>query len=180
MRRESNWKSVLYFAGELMIFITVVALVLCMFMGEELKKTVMDAIPITKIFGKRDQAEAALQNYHSLQQEVKQQKQQLQSLQESLNEKQQELDRIYDETAHENERQNTNSSDSFYKKMAKVYSAMPPSNAAQIMGNLSVQECSLILKFMNLSQQADILAQMDAKKAADISVSLKELIKDEQ
>ncbi|QQE76132.1 MotE family protein [Brevibacillus composti] len=63
-----------------------------------------------------------------------------------------------------------------YQELAKLYSTMSPKNAAAIVENLSLEEAVTVLKKMKADQQAGILAKMDPKKAADISILLKDSV----
>lgn len=63
-----------------------------------------------------------------------------------------------------------------YQDLAKLYSTMSPKNAAAIVENLSLEEAVTVMKKMKADQQANILAKMDPKKAADISILLKDSV----
>lgn len=61
-----------------------------------------------------------------------------------------------------------------FQDLAKVYSSMSAKNAAAIVGNLSKEEAVVVLSKMKTDEQAQLLAKMDPKKAADISILLKD------
>ncbi|USG67928.1 MotE family protein [Brevibacillus ruminantium] len=63
-----------------------------------------------------------------------------------------------------------------YQELAKLYSTMSPKNAAAIVDNLSLEEAVTVMKKMKADQQAGILAKMDPKKAADVSILLKDTV----
>lgn len=58
--------------------------------------------------------------------------------------------------------------------LAKIYENMNPKNAANIISYLSLEESALILKSMSLEAKSSILEKMDQRKAADISILLKD------
>lgn len=59
-------------------------------------------------------------------------------------------------------------------ELAKLYSGMKASKAAPIMENLTTDEMVQIFSVMNNASKTAILEKMDPKKAADVSVKLKE------
>lgn len=59
-------------------------------------------------------------------------------------------------------------------ELAKLYAGMKASKAASIMENLTTEEMVQIFSVMNNASKTAILEKMDAKKAADVSVKLKE------
>ncbi|ATO47953.1 MotE family protein [Brevibacillus laterosporus] len=61
-----------------------------------------------------------------------------------------------------------------FQDLAKIYSSMSAKNAAAIVGNLSKEEAVVVLSKMKTDEQAQLLAKMDPKKAADISILLKD------
>jgi flagellar motility protein MotE (MotC chaperone) len=63
-----------------------------------------------------------------------------------------------------------------YQDLAKLYTSMSPKNAAAIVQNLSLQEAVTVLTKMNAEERAGILEKMDPKKAADISILLKDMV----
>jgi flagellar motility protein MotE (MotC chaperone) len=63
-----------------------------------------------------------------------------------------------------------------YQDLAKLYTTMSPKNAASIVENLSLQESVTVLTKMKPEQRAAILEKMDPKKAADISILLKDTV----
>ncbi|WP_405114144.1 kinesin [Paenibacillus sp. FSL K6-1217] len=67
--------------------------------------------------------------------------------------------------------------DPYLKKvtdLAKLYAGMKASKAAPIMENLTTDEMVQIFSVMSNSAKSAILEKMDAKKAADVSIKLKE------
>ncbi|WP_312876336.1 MotE family protein [Paenibacillus agri] len=60
------------------------------------------------------------------------------------------------------------------KDLAKLYAGMKPSKAAPIMENLTQEEMVQIFSVMNNASKTAILEKMDPKKAADVSIKLKE------
>ncbi|MEK3905215.1 MULTISPECIES: MotE family protein [unclassified Paenibacillus] len=67
--------------------------------------------------------------------------------------------------------------DPYLKKvtdLAKLYAGMKASKAAPIMENLTTEEMVQIFSVMNNASKSAILEKMDAKKAADVSIKLKE------
>lgn len=73
-----------------------------------------------------------------------------------------------DKRATEEERQQQ------FVDLAKVYTAMSAKNAAAIIENLSLDESVTVMTKMKAAQRADILSKMDPKKAAEISILLKD------
>ncbi|OAJ75409.1 hypothetical protein AYJ08_04590 [Brevibacillus sp. SKDU10] len=61
-----------------------------------------------------------------------------------------------------------------FQDLAKIYSSMSAKNAAAIVSNLSKEEAVVVLSKMKTDEQAQLLAKMDPKKAADISILLKD------
>lgn len=59
-------------------------------------------------------------------------------------------------------------------ELAKLYAGMKASKAAPIMENLTTDEMVQIFSVMNNASKTAILEKMDPKKAADVSVKLKE------
>jgi flagellar motility protein MotE (MotC chaperone) len=59
------------------------------------------------------------------------------------------------------------------KDLASMYEGMTASKAAPIMGNLTTEETVQLLSYMDPANSAKILQKMDAKKAADITMALK-------
>ncbi|GIO41816.1 MotE family protein [Paenibacillus apis] len=60
------------------------------------------------------------------------------------------------------------------KKLAQLYAGMSPSKAAAIFDKLTTEEAIQMLSVMNNESKAAILEKMDAQKAADISIMLKD------
>nr|WP_274528707.1 kinesin [Paenibacillus piscarius] len=60
------------------------------------------------------------------------------------------------------------------KDLAKLYAGMKPSKAAPIMENMTTEEMVQIFSNMNNAGKTAILEKMDPKKAADVSILLKE------
>ncbi|WP_346779404.1 MotE family protein [Paenibacillus brevis] len=61
------------------------------------------------------------------------------------------------------------------KKLAQLYAGMSPSKAAAIFDKLTTEEAIQMLSVMNNESKAAILEKMDAQKAADISIMLKDV-----
>lgn len=61
------------------------------------------------------------------------------------------------------------------KKLSQLYAQMSPSKAAAILGNLTIEESIQMLSVMSNENKAAILEKMDPKKAADISIRLKDV-----
>lgn len=61
-----------------------------------------------------------------------------------------------------------------YQEMSKLYTSMPARSAAAIVENLSVEEAVTVMTAMKPEQRAQLLAKMDPKKAADISILIKD------
>lgn len=61
------------------------------------------------------------------------------------------------------------------KKLAQLYAGMSPSKAAAIFDKLTTVEALQMLSMMNNESKAAILEKMDAQKAADISIMLKDV-----
>ncbi|WP_342417488.1 kinesin [Paenibacillus sp. FSL R10-2782] len=59
------------------------------------------------------------------------------------------------------------------KDLASMYEGMTASKAAPIMENLTTEETVQLLSYMDPANSAKILQKMDAKKAADITMALK-------
>ncbi|USB32095.1 hypothetical protein [Paenibacillus sp. YPG26] len=60
------------------------------------------------------------------------------------------------------------------KKLASLYGSMNPGKAAAILGNLTTEETVQMLNAMSNESKAAILEKMDPKKAADVSILLKD------
>lgn len=60
------------------------------------------------------------------------------------------------------------------KKLSQLYAQMSPSKAAAIFSNLTIEESVQMLSVMSNENKAAILEKMDPKKAADISIRLKD------
>lgn len=113
--------------------------------------------------------------------QLQQKEQQIAQLQEALTEKEtaiqaiqqraDELQKLLEEKqADEAERQKQ------YQDLAKLYTSMSARNAAAIIGNLSMEEAVAVIAKMKAEDRAAILAKMDPKKAADISVLIKDSV----
>ncbi|EHS57872.1 MotE family protein [Paenibacillus sp. Aloe-11] len=61
------------------------------------------------------------------------------------------------------------------KDLASMYEGMTASKAAPIMENLTTEETVQLLSYMDPANSAKILQKMDAKKAADITMALKNI-----
>lgn len=59
------------------------------------------------------------------------------------------------------------------RDLASMYEGMTASKAAPIMANLTTEETVQLLSYMDPANSAKILQKMDAKKAADITMALK-------
>lgn len=59
--------------------------------------------------------------------------------------------------------------------LAKIYENMNAKNAANIISLLSLEEAVLVIKSMSLEAKSSILEKMDQKRAADISILLKDI-----
>ncbi|WP_159884396.1 MotE family protein [Paenibacillus puerhi] len=60
------------------------------------------------------------------------------------------------------------------QQLASMYAKMSPSKSAPIMENLTLNEQVLVLSMMKTDERVKILEKMDAKKAADASILLKD------
>ena len=90
---------------------------------------------------------------------------------QSLEKQVQDLNKMLeDKQATEAERQQQ------YQDLAKVYTTMSAKNAAAIIGNLSLEESVTVMTKMKPNQRAEILAKMDPKLAANISILLKDSV----
>ncbi len=58
--------------------------------------------------------------------------------------------------------------------LALLYAGMKPANAALIMANLTTEEMVQVFSVMSTSSKTAILEKMDPKKAAEVSIKLKE------
>ncbi|PWW06397.1 flagellar motility protein MotE (MotC chaperone) [Paenibacillus cellulosilyticus] len=61
-------------------------------------------------------------------------------------------------------------------ELANMYALMTPSKAAPILQSMSTDEAVLVLEAMAVDKQSKILEKMTAQKAADISISLKDVV----
>ncbi|MEW9697720.1 MotE family protein [Paenibacillus sp. SI8] len=61
-------------------------------------------------------------------------------------------------------------------QLANLYGKMTPSKAAPIMENLTPKEMVLVFSMMKAENRAPILEKMDAKKAAEATIGLKDVI----
>ncbi|MCS7461894.1 hypothetical protein N0M98_17290 [Paenibacillus doosanensis] len=117
----------------------------------------------------------------------------IQALNAKLDEKEQEIDKTNsalvqrDQTIKELQQKNSElteqmkskaQSDEEYtaqiQQLASMYAKMTPSKAAPIMENLTQSELVLVLSMMKTDDRVKILEKMDAKKAADASILLKD------
>lgn len=62
------------------------------------------------------------------------------------------------------------------QQMASMYAKMTPSKAAPILESMTLQEQVLVMGQMKPDERVKILEKMDAKKAADVSISLKDVV----
>lgn len=61
------------------------------------------------------------------------------------------------------------------KKLANIYAGMSPSKAAAIFSNLTTEEIVQMLQAMSNENKVSILEKMDAKRAAEVSILLKDV-----
>ncbi|MHA6529256.1 MotE family protein [Paenibacillus sp. BAC0078] len=90
---------------------------------------------------------------------------------------QKQIDGMKAEAAAAEASKNAQTEDPYVKQvteLAKLYSGMKASKAAPIMENLTTDEMVQIFSVMNNASKTAILEKMDPKKAADVSVKLKE------
>ncbi|WP_248926372.1 MotE family protein [Paenibacillus hamazuiensis] len=76
-------------------------------------------------------------------------------------------------------KQKTQSDDEYatqIQQLASLYAKMNPSKSAPIIENLTPQEQVLVLSMMKQDDRVKILEKMDAKKAADASIMLKDQV----
>jgi flagellar motility protein MotE (MotC chaperone) len=62
------------------------------------------------------------------------------------------------------------------KELSDLYGSMTASKSAPIIENLTIEEAVLVLSEMQLDKRGKILEKMDPKKAADVSILLKDVI----
>jgi len=62
------------------------------------------------------------------------------------------------------------------KELADIYAKMTPSKSAPIIANLSLNESVLVMSMMKPDDRGKVLEKMDAKKAAEISIGLKDVV----
>jgi flagellar motility protein MotE (MotC chaperone) len=98
------------------------------------------------------------QSSSSKEQEVQTLKAQVQSLEEQLKLKAK-TDEEYNQQVQE---------------LANVYSKMNPSKAAPIMENLTLQESVLVMSMMKTDDRVKVLEKMNPKRAAEISIAMKD------
>jgi flagellar motility protein MotE (MotC chaperone) len=60
------------------------------------------------------------------------------------------------------------------RQLAKLYTSMPGSNAAAIISQLSLEEGELVLSAMNVDDRAFIVSKMDPKRAAELTILMKD------
>ncbi|MDK2896264.1 MAG: hypothetical protein PWP04_384 [Candidatus Atribacteria bacterium] len=75
---------------------------------------------------------------------------------------------ILAEETEEPEAEESETDEEGYWRLAKIYSAMKPQEAVQIMTNLPDQEVVKILSFMKEREVANILSLMEPERAADL------------
>lgn len=103
--------------------------------------------------------------------EQTQQDQKLKSVQEQLDSAQ--------KSATDTAQQNAVDTDPYEKQikdLAKMYADMSPSKAAPIMQNMTTEEMVQLLSAMKNDNRTAILAKMDPKVAADVSMKLKDAV----
>lgn len=61
------------------------------------------------------------------------------------------------------------------QELANIYSSMTASRAANILGNLSHKETALILQMMNSDEQSQIMAKLDPRYAADLTLVMRSM-----
>lgn len=105
------------------------------------------------------------QTIASLQEETKKKDTAIQALENQVKDLQKMME---DKRTSEEERQKQ------YQDLAKLYSTMSAKNAAAIIENLSLEESVTVLTKMKAEQRATILSKMDPKRAAEVSVLLKD------
>jgi flagellar motility protein MotE (MotC chaperone) len=62
------------------------------------------------------------------------------------------------------------------QQLANMYTKMSPSKAAPILENMTLKETVLVLSEMKPDDRGKVLEKMDAKKAADASIQLKDIV----
>lgn len=62
------------------------------------------------------------------------------------------------------------------QQLASMYAKMSPSKAAPILENMTLKETVLVLSEMKPDDRGKVLEKMDAKKAADASIQLKDIV----
>jgi flagellar motility protein MotE (MotC chaperone) len=62
------------------------------------------------------------------------------------------------------------------QQLANMYAKMSPSKAAPILENMTLKETVLVLSEMKPDDRGKVLEKMDAKKAADASIQLKDIV----
>ncbi|GAB7388220.1 hypothetical protein BSNK01_20570 [Bacillaceae bacterium] len=112
---------------------------------------------------------------------IVEQRKQIDQLQEKISERESEIQRLEAELAKmkqdmqqktEQEAQQEREKD--LKELSALYASMSPSKAAPILENLTLEEALLVLRAMDNEARADILEKMDPRRAADLSILLKD------
>jgi flagellar motility protein MotE (MotC chaperone) len=60
------------------------------------------------------------------------------------------------------------------RELAQLYTSMPVNNAAAIISQLSLEEGTLVLSAMNIDDRAFIVSKMDPKRAAELTILMKD------
>ncbi|MCF6093835.1 hypothetical protein L1765_07550 [Microaerobacter geothermalis] len=119
------------------------------------------------------------QKITQLQEKVKETQQIQASLQNQLTEKNNEISRLkkeIDDLEKQLEEKQLSQEERLkkIKEVADIYAGMSSSKAAPIIEKLTIEEAVLVLESMNNEARSQILAKMDPKRAADISIMLKD------
>jgi flagellar motility protein MotE (MotC chaperone) len=116
-----------------------------------------------------------------LQAQIQQQDAALTKLKADMEVKNAEIEKLAAENAtlkEENQKETLSKEEHLNKlqQLSSMYGSMSPGKAAPIIENLVLEEAVLVLSEMKLEPRSKILEKMDPKKAADISILLKDVV----
>nr|WP_246073056.1 kinesin [Paenibacillus dokdonensis] len=140
----------------------------------------------TKLQDAKDQVKSANATIDELKSKLASQEANLQKAKEEKTQQEQKLKGVQDQldsaqkSAEEAAAKGTETDADPYEKqikdLAKMYADMSPSKAAPIMQNMTTEEMVQLLSVMKNDNRMAILAKMDPKVAADVSMKLKDAV----
>lgn len=119
------------------------------------------------------------QQLSGLNEEIQQKQFELESIQKEKETAEQSIQKLKDQMIElqkqmEDDRLNDEQRKQKINELAKLYADMSASKAAPILSNLSMEEGVLVLEAMKPDERAAIVSKLDPKKAADLTILLKD------